>query len=201
MSGIDDAIADVGGGDHDFDGGNAALVVGAAHQALADDGFQRGGHLQANLFLLRRRKDGDDALNRFGGVERVQGGENQVAGFGGEQRGGNGFEVAHFADQNHVGVLTQGGAQRGREVRGVDFDFALVDEALLVAVQKFDGVFNGDDVIGAGGVDAVDHGGQGGGLAGTGGAGDQHQAALLFADLVDDAREDSVLRWCESWWE
>ena len=35
--GVDDAIADIAGGDHDFDGGHAALVVGAAHQALRDD--------------------------------------------------------------------------------------------------------------------------------------------------------------------
>ena len=183
LVGVDDAIADVGGGDHDFDGGDAAFVVGAADEALGDDGFQRGGQLQANLFLLGRRKDGDDALNGFRGVESVQCGENQVAGFGGEQGGGNGFEVAHFADQDHVGILTKGGAQSGREVGGVDFDFALVDEAALVAVQEFDGVFDGDEVIGAVGVDAVDHGGERGGLTGTGGAGDEDQAALLFANV------------------
>ena len=60
---------------------------------------------------------------------------------------------------------------------------------LLVAVQKFDGVFDGDDVIGAGGVDAVDHGGQRGRFTGTGGAGDEHQPALLFANLFDDVRQ------------
>ena len=87
--------------------GTRPCVVGAAHEALADDGFQSGGELQANLFLLGRREDRDDALDGFGGVQRVQGGENQVAGFGGEQRGGNGFEVAHFADQDDVGILTQ----------------------------------------------------------------------------------------------
>jgi len=43
--GVDDAIANVGGGDHDFDGGDTALVVGAAHEALGDDGFQSGGEL------------------------------------------------------------------------------------------------------------------------------------------------------------
>src|SRR6266852_7601870 len=34
LVGIDDAVADIGGGDHHLDGGNAALVVGAANQAL-----------------------------------------------------------------------------------------------------------------------------------------------------------------------
>src|SRR6266702_1943191 len=39
---VDDAIADVAGGDHDFNGRNAALVIGAANEALRDDGLQRG---------------------------------------------------------------------------------------------------------------------------------------------------------------
>ena len=73
---VDDAIADVGRGDHDFDGGHAALVVGAAHEALADHGLERGGELQTNLLLLRRREDGDDALDRLGRVQSVQGRED-----------------------------------------------------------------------------------------------------------------------------
>ena len=36
---VDDAITDIAGGDHDFDGGNAAFVVGAADEALRDHGF------------------------------------------------------------------------------------------------------------------------------------------------------------------
>src|SRR5713226_7276882 len=191
---VDDAVADVPGGDHDFDGGNAALVILAAHQALRNDGLQSGGKLQTNLLLLGRGEDRDNTLNCFRGVESVQSGKNQVAGFGGEQRGGNGFEVAHFADQNHVGVLTQGGAQRGGKVRGVHFDFALIDEALLIAVEKFDGVFDGDQVFGAVGVDAVDHRRQRGGLTGTGGSGNQHQPALFFANFGDDGGKVQFVR-------
>src|SRR6266849_133183 len=190
---VDDAIADVGGGDHHFAGGDAAFVVGAADQALGDDGLERGRKLQTNLFLLGGRKDGDDALNRFRGIEGVQGGENQVAGFGGQQRGGDGFEVAHFADQDDVGILTESGAQSGGEVCGVDFDFALVDEAFLVAVEKLDGVFDGHQVVGAVGVDAVDHGREGGGLAGTGGTRDEDEAALLFANVADDRGKIELL--------
>src|SRR4029077_15576407 len=100
---------------HDFNGGDAALSVAFAHEALADDGFLSGSELQANLFLLGRRKDGDDALNGFRGVESVQGGEHEVASFGGEQGGGDGFEVAHFADEDDVRVLTKGSAERGGE--------------------------------------------------------------------------------------
>src|SRR5580692_815272 len=186
---VDDAIANVTGGDHDFDRGDAAAAIGFAHQALADHGFQRAGQLQTNLFLFGRRKDSDDALNGFGRVQGVQGGQNQMAGFGCENRGGNGFEVAHFADQNDVGILTQGSAQRGGERSGVDFDFALIDETFFVAVQIFDRVFDGDDVLGAQRVNAVDHRGERRRFSGTGGAGGENQAALLFAKLRKNARE------------
>jgi len=54
----------------------------------------------------------------------------------------NRLKVAHFADQNHVRVLAKPGAQGRREIRGIDFDFALIDEALFVAMQKFDGIFS-----------------------------------------------------------
>src|SRR6202167_825360 len=189
LVGIDDAIANVSGRDHDFDGRDAAGAVGFAHQALADDGFQRAGELQTNLFLLGRRKDSDDALNGFRRVESVQGGQNQVAGFGGQDCGGDGFQVAHFADEDDVRVLTKCGAQRGGEGRGVHFHFALIDETLFIAVQIFDRVFNGDDVLGAQRIDAVDHGRQRGGFAGTGGAGGENQAALLFANGGENARE------------
>src|SRR5207248_7247344 len=131
----------------------------------------------------------NDALNSFRGVQSMQSRENQMAGFSGQQRGGNGFQVAHFADQNHVRILTQRGAQRGRKIRRVHFHFALIDEAALVAMQKFDRVFDGDQVIGARGVDAIDHRSESGGLTGTGGAGDENQATLLFANFSDDWRK------------
>src|SRR5262249_2632575 len=120
--------------------------------------------------------------------------EDEVAGFGGEQGSGNGFEVAHFADEDDVGILTKSGAESGGEIGGVDFDFALVDEALLVAVQELDGVFDGDEGVGAVGVDAVDDGCESGGLAGTGGAGDEDEAALLFANLADHGGQIQLFR-------
>src|SRR5262249_42357458 len=39
LVGIDNAIADVCSGNHDFDRGHTALVVGAADEALGNDGF------------------------------------------------------------------------------------------------------------------------------------------------------------------
>ena len=81
-------------------------------QPLVDDAGQRGGELHADLGLLLGREDVDHAGERLGGVVGVQGREDQVAGLGDGQREPDRLEVAHLADQQHVGVLAQRGAQR-----------------------------------------------------------------------------------------
>ena len=53
---------------------------------------------------------------------------HQVAGLGRRQRRLDRLEVAHLADEDHVGILAQGGAQRGGEAVGVDADLALVHD-------------------------------------------------------------------------
>ncbi len=130
----------------------------------------------------------------------MQGGKNQVASFGSQQSGRNGFQVAHFADQNYIRILTESGAQCGREIRGVHFDFALVDETTLVAMQKLDRVLDGDQVIGPRGVDAVNHRGKSGGLTRAGGSRDEDQAALLFANFVNDWRKVQLFRSANLGW-
>src|SRR5690348_6125955 len=115
----------------------------------------------------------------------MQSRENEVAGFGGEERGGNGFEVAHFADEDDVRILTKGGAKSSGERGSVDFNFALNDEPFFGTMQIFDRVFDGDDVLEPQRIDAVNHGGERGGLTGTGGSRNEHEATLLFANLVD----------------
>ena len=76
-------------------------------QRLADDALQRAGELRADLLLLVRREDVDDAVDRLGRVLRVQGGEDQVAGLGGGEGHRDRLEVTHLADQDDVGVLPQ----------------------------------------------------------------------------------------------
>ena len=71
----------------------------------------------------------------------------EKTGFGGVQRGANGFQVAHFANQDGVRVLAKTGAQGGGEGGSIHFHFALVHESFLVAMQKFNRVFNRDDVL------------------------------------------------------
>ena len=151
------------------------------------------GELEPDLRLLVRREHRDDARDGLGGVDRVQGRHDQVAGLGRRERGLDGLEVAHFADQDDVRVLAQRGAQRGREAVGVDADLALVHDRALVADQELDRVLDRDDVAGAVGVDVVDHRGERGRLARAGGAGDEDQAARFHGDALDDLGQHELL--------
>ena len=92
-------------------------------------------------------EDVDDPVDRLGGRLGVQRGEDEVAGLSGGQRGRDRLEVAHLADEDHVGVLAQRGFERDREVGRVGADLALVDDALLCAVQELDRVLDREDVL------------------------------------------------------
>ena len=72
--------------------------------------------------------------------------ERQVARLGDAQRRLDRLEVAHFADEDDVGVFAQNGLQGVGEGVRVGVELALVDEALLVRVQELDRVFDRDDV-------------------------------------------------------
>jgi hypothetical protein len=67
-------------------------------------------------------------------------------GLGGPDGRLDGLEVAHFADEDHVRVLTQGAAEGLGEAGHVVADLALVDDRLLVVVVVLDRVFDRDDV-------------------------------------------------------
>jgi hypothetical protein len=185
---VHDAVADEGRADHHLDGGAAAQAVGPRDQALRDGRLQHAGQLQADLLLLVRREDRDDAVDRLGGVQRVQRREDEVARFGRHQRGLDRLEVAHLADQDHVRVLAQRAAQRVGEP-GIDRDLALVDDRPVVAVEELDRVLDRHDVGAARVVDVVDHRRQRRALAAAGGPGDQHEAALLVGDPREDRRQ------------
>src|SRR5580698_9916701 len=85
------------------------------------------------------------------------------------------------------------GAERVRERVRIGVHFALIDQALFVVMQEFDGVFNGDHVLFMLVIDFVEHGGEGGGFTGTGGAGDEHQAARFITQAANDGGEAEVV--------
>ena len=83
-----------------------------------------------------------------------------MPGLGQRQRKLNGLEVAHLADEENVGVLPEGRAQRPLERRAVDADLALVDGGELVVVHVLDRILDREDVERPSLVDASDDGGQ-----------------------------------------
>ena len=193
LVGVQDEVADPVRGHHDLDGGHAASAVGAREQALRDDALERAGKHDADLLLLVEREEVDDAVDGLGGVDGVQGAEHEVPRLGGGERRGDRLGVAHLADEDVVGVLAKHVLESRHVAVGVEADLTLVDDRLLVFVQDFDGVLDRDDVPAHGVVDVVDHRRQRGGLARTGGAGDEHQAARFQRDTLDDLRQVQFL--------
>ncbi len=188
-----DEVADGRVRDEDFQTHRAPAPVGARQKRLAHNAFEDERELRAYLRLLLGGKNVDDAVDGRGRRVRVQGGEGQVARLGDAQGGLDGLQVAHLADEHHVGVLAQGRAQSLGEALGVGPDLALVDDAALVRVQELDGVFDGDDVLVALAVNLVEHRGQRRRLAGAGRAGDEDEAARSLAELRDDGRQAQLL--------
>ena len=71
-------------------------------------------------------------------------------------------------------------AKRGR----IGVQFALVNGRFLVTMQKLDGIFDGEDVIGLLLIHFVEDGGERGGFAGAGGAGDEDDAVAQLHDFL-----------------
>ena len=108
----------------------------------------------------------------------MQGGEHQVAGLGELDGVLHGVAIANLADENDVGGLAQRVAQRGQPGVGVNTHLAMRDHAALVHVHEFDRVLDSDDMTMGLFVAIADHRGQRGGLARSGSADDDDQAAL-----------------------
>ena len=95
-----------------------------------------------------------------------------MAGFGCRDRRFNRGQVTHFADQNHVRILTQSAANGFGKTRHVHADFALIDRRFLVVVKEFNRVFDRDDVVVDVFVDVVDQARQRRAFTGTRRSGD-----------------------------
>ena len=72
--------------------------------------------------------------------------KDQMSSFRDHERGFNRFKIAHFSDENDIRVLPQNVAQGVVERMRVGMHFALVDDAVAVVMQKFNRVFDGDDM-------------------------------------------------------
>ena len=119
----------------------------------------------------------------------MQRGQHEVAGVGRAHGGGEGKGVAHFSDHDHVGILPERGLERSAEGGRVQAHLALLDDRLVVLEDELDGIFQRDNVLPEVGVDVLKHGRERRRFPRTGGACDQHDAALGFRDLEGDFHE------------
>src|SRR5256885_17209864 len=67
------------------------------------------------------------------------------------------------------------------------------DLTVLARVHELDRILEADDIEAARLVQVIDHRRERGGLAGAGGAGDQHHALVEIAQLGDDRRQRELL--------
>src|SRR5581483_9748294 len=142
-----DQVADGRVRHQDFHGAGASLAADFRQQRLTHDAFQHERKLGANLRLLVRGEDVNNTVDGGRGRVGVQRAEGQVAGFGDAQRRLNRFQIAHFADEHHVRVFAERGAEGLGESLGIGVHLALVHQAILVLVDELDRVFDGDDVV------------------------------------------------------
>ena len=108
-----------------------------------------------------------------------------MARLGRRQHRGDGFGIAHFPHQDHVGILPQDTPQRPREIRCVLADLDLFDHRLPVPVYEFDGIFDGHHMIAAMRVNQVDQRGQRRALAAARGPCDQDQALARLGESAE----------------
>src|SRR4029077_3602131 len=151
-----DIFASTHGGFQDFENGHASFALAARQQALRDDKTKSFRKAVANRLLIGKREDAYDALDGFRGIDGVQRGKDQVACFRRFQRDFDRFAVAHFADQNDLGRLPQGGAQSQGECRSIAVEFALMYGGLFVVMAKLNRIFDAQDVNSTFGVGAID---------------------------------------------
>ena len=188
-----DQVLDGGIHAHDLEDGVQLAFLGQ-DQALGDHGAEHHGQLGADLVLLVGREGVDHTVDGLGGTQRMQGGQQQVAGFCRGDGGGDRLDIAHFTEHDHVRRLAQGRAQGAGEGGGVAGNFPLADQALLVGMQVFDRVLDGDDMAAAGPVDLVYQAGQGRTFTVAGGTGDQDHTAAEIRQLHDHVRDIAVFR-------
>ena len=96
----------------------------------------------------------------------MEGRKHEMAGLGQRQGGSDGLQVAHFPDEDRVGVLTRQPSRRAQMNR-CRSQFALVDGRTDVRMQEFDRVLDGHDVAILVLVYQIDHRREGRGLAGA----------------------------------
>ena len=175
-----------------FVGGDSSATLDG-DESLADHALQGAGELDLDLVTSFGGEDVDDAIECLRGIIRVQRREHQVASLSERQRDRDAVEVAHFAQEHNVRVLTQSAPQTVGEAEHVGAHLALVDHRSLVIVHVLDRVLDREDVARPLLVDSVDHRGEGGALSRAGRAHHKHQSIWLVEQIDAGPRRAQLL--------
>lgn len=123
---VSDDVSCADGGEEDFCGYDASPVSRYDEKLLGNNCLEGVCELHSDLGLLVWREDVDNSIYGLNGIWGVDGGKDKVACFGSGESGGDCFEVAHFADDDDVGILTQDMPEGIGKTAGVAGDFALL---------------------------------------------------------------------------
>src|SRR5262249_16256215 len=106
---------------------------------------------------------------------------------------GDGFQIAHLADNNYVRILTENVGQGLLKARRIRVDLLLNDNAAKVVVNELDRVFNGDDLSATLAIDQIDHVVEGRRLPHPRGTGDQNKTVGEAGEVIDHGRQVEVI--------
>src|SRR5215472_7720354 len=95
----------------DFEYGETAAAIRARDKALRDDKAEGFCETLADGFLFFRWVGTNNAVDGFGGIDRIERRKHDQSHLGRLQHHLDGFTIAHFSDKDHLGRLAQGGAQ------------------------------------------------------------------------------------------
>ena len=170
-----DHAADIRSDRHQFEGRHQCSLL-CRNKLLGNNCLKDHGELVCDLPLLAGRKDIDDPVHGFGASGRVQRGEDKMSGLGCRHGCLHGLIVAHLSEKNDIRALAQGGAQGGCIAFCIRADLSLTYDAFIMPVEKFQRVFQRDDMLFLIPVDMVDDAGKRGGLSASCRSGHQHQS-------------------------
>ncbi len=190
---FEDLIGDQRRVDHDLHRGHAPLAGLQRHQPLRHQRAQIERQVHQQLRAPFFGEEVDDAVERLVGIVGVQRGQHQVAGLGEHHRVLHGLAVADFAHQNDVGRLTQGVLERRLPAVGVQPDFTLGHDAVLVRMHELDGVFHRDDVAVRIFVAEIEHGGHRGRFTRACGADKNDEPALVHRQRLEHLRQSQAV--------
>ena len=125
----------------------APAAADARQKVLRHHGGQCDGQFLPDRRLAFHRKRICHAGNSGRDISRMQSGKDQVSCFSRGQRHPHGLWIAHLADNDDIRRLPHRRPECRRKIRCVDSDLDLLDDALLLGVLVFDGIFNRDDVL------------------------------------------------------